>query len=365
MKKVLIVFSFLFLLMPMTTFAKEYDYSKLSYQPATSDYQLVMLHPGDVINFSNEFSGNKYELYINNSTTRLDNNCYSSAITGCLNKYTVTKDMYLYNEDNSDYADNVYTIKPVFEEFFDKNKVYNITEIIDGHVYKSGDVIIFNSNLMESYYYNENDVLITTEKYRNVEKVPQYNNKDITWKVALYPDGGYHHNCPHFKPFAYEEPKFYLECKDKVIEYGKKTDCTVYVTSKYLLKKVSFDLSNPNFKISDERPSDAMTVIQGEGEYNYQFPNQYDNSQKYPILYFRLAGTKPENYTDNIKLVGINYEDELATARHDDVDGVLSILYNSVVNPNTFNNILFILIPIVLLSGSLIIYNRKNKKKES
>lgn len=364
MKKILCIFSFLFLLMPMTTFAKEYDFNKISYMPTTGNYQFAILHPGDVISFSNTATDHKYELYIG-TDTRLDNNCYAANINGCLNSYTVTKNMYLLDISNYRYADNIFTMKPLFEEYTGKNNIYNITEMVEGHVYKSGDIITFNNGLMESYYYNEDDTLLYVGNYRNVEKVPQYNNKDITWKVTFYSDGGYGLDCPHFKPFVYEEPKFYLECNDKVIEYGKKTDCTVYVTSKYLLRKVSFDLSNPNFKISDEKPSNAMTVIQGDGEYNYQFPNQYDNSQKYPILYFRLAGTKPENYTDNIKLVGINYEDEIATARHEDVDGVLSILYDSVVNPNTFNNALFILVPIILLSGSLIIYNRKNKKKES
>ena len=358
MKKRFLLFLFIILLFPVAVFAKEYKYgTEINIAEASSGNNMVVLHPGDVIDFTNYSNSHRTYLAINHN--EVGEICTTNAPSDCIRKYTVTNNIMF------EYADWRNFPSDVLINFINVNdaNVYNVYDLKQNHIYKSGDVIFYPDTLMSSFYYETNNSLLFSGIRRCLEVIPQYDDEDVYWQVDFFTDGSYGYNAPHFKVYNYVGPKFSLNCADKSISYGKKTKCYVDVTAINELKEVHFDLNIPNFKISDVSYPNNIDTINGNKEYNLNINSNDDLNTGMKLMYFYLEGTKNENYTDDIKIVNIEYRDEVYEGNYEEVKADLNIV-PSIINPKTLTNLLFIIIPIILLLVTLIAINISNKKEK-
>ena len=169
--------------------------------------------------------------------------------------------------------------------------------------------------------------------------------------------------CPHFYEIDYVEPSFSLICDDKVIKYGQKTTCHLYVTSMYNMKNVAFDMDLPSFKLSNVNVPNKVEMVNGSKNYNLKLDNKYaDNGKEVLLMSFSLEGTKNENYTDGVNVIDIQYKDSIIEGTSNSVDSNLQILPNILTNPKTLTNLMYILLPIIVLI-ILLVLNKVNERR--
>ncbi len=383
---VIIVTAFLFVL-PTSVWAKNVNFYDLMYSDDN-----ILLSPGDVIEFSTPYSSwtDIYHIYIDG--VRVDDNYYvdenNNPFDDALNSYTISKKVILSGlYDTGDYimdpyGSNRYYINNMnFVSSDESNNFYRYTEITDGQVFSSGDIINFNiprGNDLSIYFYDADRELEFAELvYYNVPiknyLFPEIDGKKAYWKVDFFEDGLYRPGVfPHFYQVNYTEPEFSLKCDDKEIDYGKKTTCHLYVTSKYEMNEFSFDMNLPNFKISNIILPKEVKSTSGERMYNYLINQGYANNGKNVLLLsFDLEGTKNENYIDGIDLMDIDYKDEILTGSYQKVSSKLGIKPSkkdtiNLTNPKTYANIIYMLLPLILLFVAFVmvkLFEKENKKK--
>ncbi len=375
MKKYILCFLAAILLIPSIVYAKEVNF----YDDLMTSSENVILNSGDVVKFHTRYSSwnEIYHIYIDGN--RVDNNYYvddssingnMAALTDALHSYTIQKKVFLSGVESTDQYINspdgrnkyyIYNMK--FISYDEKYKFYNNSEITNGQIFTTNDVIHFD-NTVESdisiYIYDKNrnleysSLVYTGRPHKNLI-FPEINGENAYWRVELFEDGLYTPGVfPHFYQLNYQGPQFTLKCNDKVINYGKKTTCHLYVTSMYEMSSVAFDMDLPNFKISNITLPEEVKNMNGTKKYNFNLNDNYaTNGKEVELMSFDLEGTKNENYTDGIDLIDINYKDEILDGSYQKVTGQLQIIPNVLTNPQTLTNLFYILLPIMVLLVAL------------
>ncbi len=354
-----LLFAFMIFLFPIMVLGKEYNFdSEVKIEYYAADAEMKEVHSGDVMNFSGNYETRTF-LFVDGE--QIGEICSTITTQNCINSYTADSDMLYRNEAggwSNYFYQNYYLIRVP-----EGATIHNLSKMKQKHLYKSGDVIFIPTFVQDSYYYGLDNNLIDRFWGRHVEIIPQYEGKDVMWQVDFFDDGGYGLVCPHFKPYNYVSPEFKLTCKDKSIDYGKKTRCFVTVTAVEELEEVSFNLNIPNFKVSDiEYPSNIKST-NGSNEYNLKINENINLDTGMELMSFYLEGTKNENYTDDIKITNINYKDTVYEGDYEELESDLNIIPN-VTNPKTLSSLLYILFPIIILSINLIVIKIFERKKK-
>ncbi len=249
----------------------------------------------------------------------------------------------------------------------DKNtKIISVDDLVDGHIYTSGDIIAFPHINYEMNYYDSTGELITNRTAALVGKIEQYNDKDITWKLSILGSTNYAPISLGFQVFNYIKPTFKLACDKTTLSYGEKTGCAVSAISQYQLKEVAFSLDLPNFKISNPKASNHITMSSNNNKYKFQVENGYGNNNiEFRIMTFDVESTKNGNYIDDIKISDLSYSDDLYEGDYDTIQNNIKVTpSSSLKNPNTYRNAILILLPFLILGISLIIIKVENNMKK-
>jgi len=380
-KHLLFLMVFVLLLFPSSVFAKEVSIDDLLYGDDN-----IILKTGDVVIFESHDFYKIFHIYIDG--VRVDDNYYFSGLTSSglyaesHHSYTVGKNVILSGETRTqqqmideEHMTNYDVFNLNFITYKDNYKFYKYTDISDGQTFSSGDIINFNvqrNDDLSIYFYKKNRELDFSELvYFDVPiknyLFPEVNGEKAYWKVEFFDDGLYLPGVfPHFYQLEYIGPKFTIKCKDKVINYGKKTTCSLCVTSLYEMSDLSFNMDLPNFKISNIDFPDEIENLTGTKQYNFRIASGYvDGGKEVELMTFDLEGTKNENYTDGIDLTNIQYRDELVDGSYDKVTSSLEILPNTITNPKTITSLLYLLLPIavLLVALTMVKLNERNKKE--
>ncbi len=356
MKKKLLLALAIFLL-PSIVFAKSYTVSDFP-NPGVDEEEVnaFILNPGDTIDFSSVPTSS---IYIDKQVL---GTCYGSNDT-CTSTFEATKSLIL------EYNAIAYTPnrRVDFLTIDQGAEVISLNDLVEGHIYKSGDIVVFPHYSYMVYYFNEegNDI---KHNYVNLShKLDKYGNEDITWKLSIVDGAMYAPISLAFQPFSYVKPQFKLTCEKDSINYGEKTSCYVSAISQYQLKEVSFSLDFPSFKVSNVKPANNITETEQSGMYNFRIADGYgNNGTEFKLMTFDLEGTKNENYVDDINITNIQYRDEIYEGSYEVLQSNLKINTKKIENPNTYRNVALILLPILVLIASFgIVQLQKNKKEKS
>ena len=85
------------------------------------------------------------------------------------------------------------------------------------------------------------------------------------------------------------------------------------------------------------------------------------NGEEFVLMTFEIEGTKNEDYVDNISLSNINYRDSIYEDNPSNVQTNIEITPSTFVNPSTYKNLIFIILPIIMMLISLVIFKYKTK----
>lgn len=353
MKKRLFFILFIIYLIPTIVTAKTYQFDDIyANQSDTDEAYINIFEPGDEITFSSNY---KYFLFLDDKEMT---DCYGNT-DGCKTTFEVdNKLLYLgFTGYNKNYI--------YFNTIDDNTKIHPLEKIEEGRLYKSGDYIAFPGPKYGIYYYNSNTSSnywkLTTGPY--VVKLLQYNDEDVLWKLSIVDGGAYSPVNLAMTLTEYVKPSFRLACNKNSINYGEKASCSLYVTSTQQLEELSFSLATPDLKVSNVKNANNVNSFDGAGEYNLRISNGYATAGVESLLMtFDLEGTKDENYVDDISITNINYRDNLYEGGYEDLKSDLNIhSSSSIKNPNTYGNLLFILLPLLIIGIALII-NKKTKQ---
>lgn len=321
---------------------------------------IQIVEPGDTIKFDNVSSVN---IYIDE---KMLDNCYGTQ-SGCTTTYEVTKRMvysYFYRHGGT-------LVGLEFKTIEDNANIISLNDLVDGHIYKSGDYIAFPFYNYEIYYYDANGNNLFTPSSTLVHKIDQMLDEndefyDATYKLSIIEGTHYSPIDLAFQVYDYVKPSFRLECDKDTINYGEKTTCSFLATSMQQLKEVSFSLDFPNFKVSNVKAANHVTKLDGQSQYRFRIENGYGlNNTEFRIMTFNLEGTKNENYVDDINITNINYKDNLYEGNYDTLQSNLRIHTSGLKNPDTYRNLALILLPIIILAISLgIVKVQRDRKKK-
>ena len=376
MKKSILLFVLFLLLFPVVGFAKTVEYSDLLYSGSPS-----VLEPGDVIDFSTCHSFGFFTMnYEKQYAIYLDGKKVNDTLYGCDSDYnnehniphfytvetrmmfesniTSTADEYYENWFDSD--DGIY----YFNSYPEDKPTISYDNVVEGQIFKTGDIITFEyvDDYMTLYFYDIDGDLTLAKCAHGAHlrsyQFPQVDGKTAYWKVSIFDEALYETvACPHF--YQLQLPEFSLDCEDTEIAYGKKTKCSISTLAKNELRKVSFDLNSPYFKISNVSFPSEVTQIEGDGEYNLQLSSNYAvNNQLVTLMSFELEGIRNEGHTDSIRFTNVTFKDSEIEGSYDEIDSGLSVVPN-VINPETYQNLLLILLPFLLLIGLSIVFRTK------
>ena len=166
--------------------------------------------------------------------------------------------------------------------------------------------------------------------------------------------------------FNYIKPTFKLACDKNTLSYGEKTNCAVSAISQQQLKEVSFSLDLPNFKISNTKAANHITMSSNNSKYELKVENGYGNNNiEFRIMTFDIESTKNGNYIDDIKISDLSYSDDMYEGDYDTIKNNIKVTPTSTLkNPNTYRSIILILLPFLILGISLIVIKVQNNMKK-
>ncbi len=354
MKKSLILFVLAFLLFPSLVFAKEYNIEDLCFRFD----DLVVLEPGDTIKLPETYTNFRFSYNI-----QYDGEIVSEILEVGDDPYTVDFKGFVFGRlegyDDTYGFINTVIVVPYIEDY--RVIELDLSQPIPAEIYQTGDIIRFD---FSRYFYNSDGEQIYNYDGYSFYTRPQKDGKDQFFSVEVMEDLLYsEYNSIYIKEVEYEKPQFKLKCDNDKIEYGKKTSCKICVESSIPLKNVSFDLSNPNFKVSNVKLASDLIFIEGLSEYNIQFPEDLSEEGEIDIMSFDVEATKPDNYTDSVQLLNIRYTDSVGGSNYNDLNGDISVIYN-IANPSTRKNLFLILLPLLLLIGVSSFYTVQQKRKQ-
>ncbi len=353
-KKILLVIIISIVLIPISINAKTITIINIA--------PVEIVEAGDII----EFNGIGYKLYIDNDVP--EPGCYGGPETYCNRQYAVTERMIIggHNLTDSEYQPLYFYKLSANEEPLTYN---DFTE--DGF-YKSGDLIKFETNNYYGvfYIYDENHNIISglDFNYRNpkVYRLPKLNNKDIYWKVesVINPTVYDTFKNLHFTPFEYTEPKLELKCNKDSIKYGEKANCELCLECIHNINNLNFSLNQKDLKFSNLKYSSSINNIGDNNRIQLSINDENICNEKKTIMTFDVEATKDDTYLDKITLNDIEYVDEIVQAKYEDLDSDLNIISNKPsTNPKTGTELLFIMLPFIVLIIIGTIYTLKTKKK--
>lgn len=369
--KMIILSLFVLFIIPTFVSAKSYKFNDFENEfsnIAWPDSSAPTLKKGDIIDFSDHSSN--VTIFFEDVA---DNNCYGNA-EGCKTTYTLSDDSMIFVV----YYNELVLLKA-------ENNIIDYADLVDGHVYKSGDVISNPSMYYDAYYdvnkdgtcnyYKDSngDSLFSNANFSSknycvqeglVTKLPKYGNKDIMWKLSIVDGALYSPYYLFFEPYDYKAPVFKLTCDRQSINYGEKAKCSVTANAIYELKDVSFDLSTPNFKVSNPTGTDNVKKVSGSREFNFTINNGSSLINKeFTLMTFNLEATKNEVYVDDVAVVDILYTDDLYSGEYEMLKSDLKVIPNS-SNPKTYRNTLLLTLPILLLMVTMLTLKLRGEKKK-
>lgn len=349
MKKVFIlIIAFMFFL-PIGIKAQTYDWVQAYNQ---------ILEPGDVIDF--ETQTDSWFIYLDDAL--FSSECYGSP-QNCNKLFTVEERMIGYNYDNG----NLY-----FYKLNQNPELFSFDDNATKEYYKSGDVILFSTNYNEktAYFYDDEDNLIKSSFYGNsgrsmLYKLPKIKEKDVYWKMSFIDAGIYNVPCPHFVPFDYIEPKIELMCDKNSLNFGDKAKCEISLECKYKISNIDFSINYKQLKISNMKYLGVTNTSTDDDSFSLVINDNNICQEKKTIMAFDVEGKNDDTYLDTITLSNIEYIDEIVKAKYSDLDSDVNIVSTkpTIFNPETRLNLIFIIIPILLLFivGTLSIIITKKK----
>ena len=367
---VVLIFTITFIF-PIKTDAKTY----YANQSISSIIDTEILEPGDIIDLSNSsYFPHPNRFYIYMEDELVTDNCFGIEDV-CQTQFVVENRMIFHNtnrKSGSEFNINFYKLKnnEEIKEIINLYQQETPQEHIDKY-FKSGDLIkiifehtgVSTSNVI----YDANGNILETNILDNAPKVlrlPKINNKDVYWINTIVRNGGiYNFPTSTFTPIEYTEPKIELKCDKDKINYGEKTKCEVCIECTHAINKLEFSMNQKDLKFSNYSFSNGVT---NSGNNNSIKLNITDNNicnEKKTIMSFDVESTKDTNYLDTITLKDLAYRDEVLTGNYKNLDSNLNIISvkNNISNPKTGTRLLFIIIPIILISiiGGLSLIRRK------
>ena len=362
MKKIkLLLFITLFLL-PVAINAKTYDYVYL-----TTDIYNTIYEPGDTISFSNSYYCKimMIEDYNTNSSSLEE-------IQGdeCNSTYTVEKKSIISGLKNTNSGKAIILLSPVYEN----TKIYEISDLVAGRVFKSGSIITYEATHI--LYYNQNEELIedlSNHSGFTNRIVPKINNQDVYWMFKGVQDVTYQGRIPILQLVDYQKPTFSIQCDKESIRSDETTTCKIIANTFNPIYELHFDLANENIDVSNVKVLNNIESIAGEKEYNLKIDETYaNNNQTIELISFTIKGTKDEAYIDNITMSNISYRDSVISDDYDNVENRINIvskeskesIIEKISNPKTGNVfLLYVMIPIILSSIAYAALTIRKKKK--
>ena len=370
----ILIFTITFIF-PIKTDAKTY----YANQSINSIIATEILEPGDIIDFSDSSSlSSPPRFYIYMEDELVTDNCFGIE-DECQTQFVVENRMIFHNTNRKsglEFNINFYKLKNDEEIKATINLYQQETpqEHIDSY-FKSGDLIkiIFEFDGVATFYeiYDANGNLLEKDGIGGtpiVLRLPKINDNDVYWVNTIVRGGVYNFPTSTFTPIEYTEPKIELKCDKDKINYGEKTRCEVYLESPYKMSNLNFLINHNNLKLSNISYLDGVTNSSDSSQtIKLSFSDDTSFSEKRVIMAFEVEGTKDSTYLDNISLNNIEYIDEVLTGNYKNLDSNLNIISvkNNISNPKTGTRLLFIIIPIILLSiiGVLSLIRRKNYEK--
>ena len=370
-KQRLFLMSLLFALfmIPAIVSAKTYDYNEIRNQYYNGENPSILFKKGDSISFSNC----NYQTYIYLEEIE-DNKCYGN-FDNCTKTYTLNNDAVMQT---------IYDNSIILFRVENNANVNNFSDLQDGHVYKSGDVVFNSSSCYDAWFPMNTDntcnYIVDYEGYSYfyragyasnnycilegvATKLPKYGNKDIMWKLTIVDGRSYSPHTMVFEPFEYKTPEFKLKCNKDIINYGEKASCSVTATSVYKLEDVAFDLTTPNFKVSNPKGSDKVQTVTGNKEFNFRITSNEDLTNKeFVLMTFDLEAAKNEVYADDVSVTNIAYVDELYEGEYEVIKSDLRVVTSK--NPKTYRNTVLLLLPIIILVGTMVTLKFRGEKKK-
>lgn len=377
MKKVLkVVFIFIIFMIPSIVLGKTIH---IDTNRDSCYSEEVFFDRGDEVIFDvpDQCNSFYYSIYFNDNNLfpDLKFGAYPDACnTDFSNSFIVPEDMRLVG-GSADYSSSILIGSTWYYEFsllfssYDKNaRIRYISDLNENDVIKSKDILVLeDTNESQSLrLYDVNGEQIAYHSLRGNLRTFVVPGENDYWQLHFINNGVYGSANPVLQKINYTEPQFSLRCDDKVINYGKKTKCHLYVNTYYEMSRVGFDMELPNFKVSNVVPSKGVSVANGSNKYNFNINEGYaKDGKEVEIMTFDLEGTRNENYTDDIKLTNIKYKDSILEGNYQELKSDLEIIPYKITNPKTLANLLYILLPILVLCFALAMnkLSEKNKKK--
>lgn len=360
LKSFLLILMLSIVIIPLNINAKTHHMSDNIYSPWI--YPLEIIEPGDILDFSDCYSRN---IFIDGEKI---NGCFGR-LNECSLQYTANNRMIYSLVFARPEATEVY-----FNTLSENQEILIYNDSTEDGYYKTGDVIAFYTELgpndMAFYVYDENDDLIIEYNYTSSRpltyKLPKINGKDVYWKLESFktPGNYFSGKCPHFTPFEYTEPKLELKCNKDSIKYGEKANCELCLECVHNISNLNFSLNQKDLKFSNLKYSSNINNIGDNNRIQLSINDENICNEKKTIMTFDVEATKDDTYLDKIALNDIEYVDEIVQAKYEDLDSDLNIISNKPsTNPKTGTELLFIILPFIVLIIIGTIYTLKTKKK--
>ena len=360
------VFILVVIFVPLKVQAKTFVIGSSIYSAWQDDFDII--EPGDILDFSNCSSSIKYDLFLDGEK---ESECYGNK-PECNKTQYIVKDRMVFG-----YAEYEYQIESMY--FYklspDQELLIYDDSTPDGY-YKSGDVFVFltektGPHEMGLFIYNDDDDLLyysDYSPYRTLSyKLPKIKGKDVYWKLESFvtPGNYIYGECPHFRPFDYDEPKIELICDKDKIKYGEKASCEVCLECTHALSKLEFSMTQSDLKFSNFGYSSGITNVGNEQSIKLNISDNNLCTAKKTLMTFDVEGTKDNTYLDKITLRNVEFTDEILSGNYKDLDSNLNVISTkeTISNPKTGIKLLFIIIPILLLIivGTISLFIKKKK----
>lgn len=197
----------------------------------------------------------------------------------------------------------------VSEEYPDKHNFYRF----ESEIFKINKITDDGEYIYSEYY----DNYVSEEFGKEYYEFPQYEEKDVLWKIGKTRTDDYYNQLVfELYPIYYIDPVLKLSCdKDKIMTL-EKTNCKLELNYSYDVRTLNFKILHDNFDVENFKGTNTWEISLDNEKYKMLNKNNVDFKQKNiinkEIATFTLVPkdiAESTNLYNNIEIDSISYSD--------------------------------------------------------